>query len=167
MNATAADPIADLRRMSTDELARVAVDSLRDHVFEQAVFAHRKHGPVAHDNLEALLRDPDCVRYPTRLVYEYGEMAPHQFAEPDLDPRDPQGHGRVIYLRPVLRRRPDWVVLAVAYILPAVNYGSVVTDDHCLLYGATLLGLTVDEFYTRICALADWVGSEPRLRAAA
>lgn len=156
------DPVADLRRMSNAELAKVAEDGLRAHLAEQAVFAHRKHGPVTAANLEVLLQDSDCVRYPLRLIYEFGEMALHQFAQPDVDPRDPSGASRVIYLRPCLRSRPDLVVDAVIYMLPVVNYGDVVTDDHCLLYGATLLGLTVEEYYRRVCALADHVGSEPR-----
>lgn len=158
------DPVADLRRMSADELARVADTGLRDHLLEQATFAHRKHGPLTPATLDAFLKDADCIRYPTRLVYEFGEMALHQFAQPEPDPRDPSGNSRVIYLRPILRHHPERVVEAVAYMLPVANYGDVVQDDHCLLYGATLLGLTTDEFYERVCRLAELVGTEPRFR---
>lgn len=163
--STATDPIADLRRMSATELARVAEDGLREHLLDRAVFAHRKHGPISGDSIETLLADPDCVRYPTRLVFEFGEMALHQFAQPDLDPRDASGGARVLYLRPSLQSRPDLITLAVAYMLPVLNYGEAVDDNLCLLFGATLLGMTVDEFYTRICDLADHVGSEARLRS--
>jgi hypothetical protein len=89
-------------------------------------------------------------------------MAAHQFAQPDLDHRDPGQDGRVLYLRPLLRDRPDLAVLAVAYMIPVINYGGIVTDEHCLRYGATLLGLMVPEFYEAICRLADFVGAEPR-----
>ncbi len=159
MNAPA-DPVARLRELSTPELIQVGEDSLKQRLADQAVFAHLRHGPVTADKLEALLNDPDCARYPTRLVFEFGEMALHQFAQPDLDWRDPEQNGRVLYLRPVLRDRPDLTVLAVAYMLPVINYGDIVTDGHCLLYGATLLGLLESEFYERLCALAEFAGCE-------
>ncbi len=156
------DPVQELRSMSQEELVKLGEDSLKQRLQEQATFSHFRYGALTLDNLEAFLSDPDSVRYPTRLVYEFGEMAMHQFAQPDFDYRNPDENGRVIYLRPLLRDRPDLVILAVAYISPLLNYGAIIKDEHCLLYGATLLGLMEEEFYQRICALADFVGSEAR-----
>ena len=156
------DPISHLRQLSAAELEDVGQQSLRDHLLAQAVVAHQKHGPMQPKDIERLLHDPECVRYPTRLVFEFGEMAMHQFAQPDLDPRSPEQHGRVLYLRPMLQERPDLLRLAVAYMIPAINYGEIISDEHCLLYGAALLGLMEEEFYQQICALADAVGAEPR-----
>jgi hypothetical protein len=157
------DSLQELRGMSQAELLKLGEDSLKQRLREQAVLAHLRHGGLTTTNLEAFLNDPECVRYPTRLVYEFGEMAMHQFAQPDLDHRNPDQDGRVLYLRPMLRERPDLVVLAVAYMTPSINYGDLITDEHCVLYGATLLGLMEEEFYSRICALADLVGSEVKL----
>lgn len=156
------DPLADLRRLSPAELAKVGDDHLREHLLAQAAVARHKHGPLHPDHLGALLEDPECVRYPTRLVFEFGEMALHQFAQPEIDWRDPSGGRRVLYVHPSLRERAELLPLAVAYMIPVINYGNVVTDEHCLLYGATLLGLSPDEFYRQICALADGLGAEPR-----
>lgn len=153
---------ADLRRFTTDELEQLGQQSLRDHLVAQALVAHQKYAPLTFDKLDAFLRDPDCLRHPTRLVFEFGEMAMHQFAQPDLDWRNREQDGRVLYLRPALRERPDLVVPSVAYMVPLINYGEVVADDHCLLYGATLLGLLNDEFYELICRVADYVGAEIR-----
>lgn len=164
MNA-AADPVKDLRALSPEALARVGDESLRQRLAEQAVLAHLRYRPLGPEKLDALLADSDCVRYPTRLVFEFGEMAGHQFAQPDLDHRNTDKDGRVLYLRPILRDRPDLVLLAVAYMLPVINYGEVITDEHCLLYGATLLGLMEEEFYRQVCALADFSGTETRCRA--
>jgi hypothetical protein len=50
-------------------------------------------------------------------------------------------------------------------MIPVINYGDIVTDEHCLRYGATLLGLMVPEFYEAICRLADFVGAEARGRS--
>ena len=155
------DPVADLRRLSADELAKLGEDSLRDHIAAQALVAHHKHAPLTFAGLDALLADPECLRHPTRLVFEFGEMAGHQFAEPDVDQRNREQDGRVLYLRPLLRDRPDLAVLAVAYMIPVINYGGIITDEHCLRYGATLLGMMEEEFYAAICRMADFAGAEP------
>jgi len=164
MTATV-DPVSELRQMSEAQLEQLGQESLRDHLLAQAVVAHLKYGPITAEKLEALLHDPDCLRYPVRLVYEFGEMAMHQFAQPDLDHRVPDQGGRVLYVRPMLREHPDKVVLAVAYMVPLINYGQIISDDHCLLYGATLLGMLEKEFYREICALADLVGAEVRMNS--
>jgi hypothetical protein len=151
---------ADLRKLSPTELEQAGQDRLHEHLIAQAVAAHQKHGPLTFDKLDALLRDPDCLRHPTRLVFEPGEMALHQFAQPDVDWRNREQDGRVLYLRPRLRERPDLVVLAVAYMIPLINYGEIISDEHCLRYGAALLGLMEEEYYQQVCALADWAGAE-------
>ena len=89
-------------------------------------------------------------------------MAAHQFADVGVDLRNPEQNGRVLYLRPLLRDRPDLAVLAVAYMIPVLNYGDIVTDDQCIRYGATLLGMMEEEFYDAICRMADYVGAEPK-----
>ena len=125
--------------------------------------AHQKYGPVTAERLDALLQDPACLRYPVRLLFQFGEMAMHQFAQPDIDPLNAEG--RVLHLRPMLADRPDLLPLAVGYMIPVINYGQIISDEHCLLYGATLLGLMENEYYTQICALADLCGAEARPRA--
>ncbi|MFN3408183.1 MAG: hypothetical protein ACK45B_04265 [Limisphaerales bacterium] len=153
---------ASLRKLSSAELEQLGQASLREHLVAQAIVAHQKHGPVTAAKLDALLHDPDCLRHPVRLVFEFGEMAMHQFAQPDVDWRNTEQAGRVLYVRPRLRDRPDLLPLAVAYMIPAINYGDIVSDDHCLAYGATLLGLMEDEYHARLCALADELGVETR-----
>jgi len=155
-------PVADLRRLSVSELAQIGSDSLRDHIAAQAVVAHHRHAPLTFAALDALLTDPECLRYPTRLVFEFGEMAGHQFAEPGPDLRNPEQDGRVLYLRPILRDRPDLALLAVAYLIPVINYGDIATDEHCVCYGAALLGMMEAEFYEAVCRMADYVGTEVR-----
>ena len=154
---------ADLRKLSSAELEQLGQQSLQAHLVAQAIVAHQKHGLLTADKLDALLHDPDCLRHPVRLVFEFGEMAMHQFAQPDIDWRNTDQDGRVLYVRPLLRNRPDLLPLAVAYMIPLINYGDIITDQHCLAYGATLLGMMEKEFYRRVCALADLVGAEAQL----
>ena len=151
---------ADLRQLSPAELEQLGQQSLREHLVAQAVVAHRKHGPLTADKLDALLHDPDCLRHPVRLVFEFGEMAMHQFAQPDIDWRNTEQDGRVLYVRPPLRKQPELLPLAVAYMIPLINYGDIITDPHCLLYGATLLGMMEEEYYQNLCALSEFLGAE-------
>lgn len=156
------DPIAWLRQLNEAEMEAVGQQSLVNHLVAQAVVAHVKYGELTMESIERLLQDPECTRYPTRIVFEFGEMAMHQFGQVEPDWREPEKDGRVIYLRPALRERPDYVAIAVAYLLPTVNYGEVVGDEHCLRYGAALFGELEDEFYRKVCAMADWVGADTR-----
>jgi hypothetical protein len=159
--------VAELRKLSPAALEQLGQQSLREHLAAQALVAHQKYSPLTADKLGALLHDPDCLRHPVRLVFEFGEMAMHQFAHPDLDWRNREQDGRVLYVRPLLKNRPDLLPLAVAYMIPVINYGDIITDEHCLRYGAILLGLMEAEFYEQICALADLVGAETRLAGGA
>ena len=154
------EEVVRLRRMSAAELEQAGRESLRDHLLAQAIVAHQKHRGLTDGGLEAFLHDLQCVRHPVRLVFEFGEMALHQFAQPDIDWRNTAEDGRVLYLRPALRDRPDLVRLAVAYMIPLINYGEIISDEHCLLYGAALLGTMEQEFYEQICTLADFCGAE-------
>jgi len=160
---TASLQTSDLRKLTPEQLEKLGQDSLRDHLLAQAVLAHQKHAPLSADKLDTLLHDPDCLRYPVRLVFEFGEMAMHQFAQPDIDWRNRKQDGRVLYLRPILRDRPDLVALAVAHMIPLINYGDVIADEHCFAYGATLLGMMEQEYYQLVCQLADFVGAEVRM----
>lgn len=146
---------------TVDALAKLGQEGLRAHLVQRAVAAHEKYGPLTVQRLPEFLNDPDCLRYPTRLVYEFGDMALHQFAQPGPDPLQTEPEGRILYLRPRLQHRPDLVPLAVAYLVPLINYGEIVNDAHCLLYGATLMGMLEDEFYTAVCAMADDAGAAP------
>lgn len=153
---------AGLRRISAAELETAGQRSLREHLLAQAVVAHQKYGALTQGRIEEFLRDPQCLRHPVRLLFEFGEMAAHQFAQPDIDWRDSERDGRVLYLRPLLQNRPDLLPLAVAYMVPVINYGEIISDEHCVLYGAAVIGLMESEFYERICQLADLCGAEAR-----
>ncbi|MCX8155218.1 MAG: hypothetical protein N3J91_01995 [Verrucomicrobiae bacterium] len=150
-----------LRDLSPEAISRLGDQGLREHLLAQARAAHARHAPLTFEKLPQLLADPDCVRYPVRLMFEVGPMAPHQFAEPGPDPQEPAGPARVLYVRPTLWDKPDLLPLAVAYMIPVINYGELIKDDHALLYGAALLGLTEEDYYEQLCAMADACGVAP------
>jgi len=160
--ASLLDTVDELRRMSEAELANVAEDGLATRLREQAAHAHATYHGLRPSNLGTFLADSEFVRYPTRLVLEFGEMGAHQFAHPEPDIRNPGGV--MLYLRPILGKRPDYLVRAVSYMIPVINFGKIITDDHCLIYGAALMGLSVDAYYDAVCELADFAGAEPAER---
>lgn len=153
------ETVDEIRRMSESELAQVAEDGLTTRLREQGESALALYGGLRPSNLATFLEDRNQVRYPTRLVLELGEMGPHQFAQPEADIRNPQGI--MLYVRPILGKRPDYLVKAVAYMIPVINFGSkLITDENCITYGAALFGVSPDDFYDSICEVADWVGAE-------
>ena len=149
----------ELRKMSEAELVEVFEDSLTHRLQNQADEALGRHAVFGPGNLETFLNDRDSVRFPTRLVLEFGpEMAVHQFAQPEPDIRN--SGGVMLYLRPILGKRPDLMALAVSYMIPVINYGKIVNDEHCLEYGSRLMRLDRKTYYQRICELAEFVGAE-------
>jgi hypothetical protein len=46
----------------------------------------------------------------------------------------------------------------VLYQLVAVNYGEFASADEAETFGAAALGLTRDEYYAVLCAMADEIG---------
>ncbi len=155
--------VQELRAMSEAELTQLGEDSLLNHLRHQAFQARERHGGLRPGNLDAFLEDRECVRYPTRLALEYGGMGPHQFAHPDRDLQSEDQSARVLFLRPVLGKRPDYIALALSYMLPVINFGDIVDDEHCIEYGAALMGMDPEEYYDQICEIADFVGAESRL----
>jgi len=157
------DPIEEFRKLSAQEQIQEGEDSLLSHILEKAVQAHNKYPGMGMDKMDTFLADSECLRYPTRYVFEFGaDMAPHQFAQPEPDYRVEGGNGKVIYIRPHLRERPDLAIMAISYMVPVINYGEIIRDEHCIVYTAALLGMTEDECYEKLCELADYVGAEPK-----
>jgi hypothetical protein len=152
---------SQLRALGGAELARLGEESLKDHLVNTAILAHQEHSPLSGERLLELLENRNLVRHPVKLVFENGSMAPHQFAHPELD-----GESFKLYVHPQLKHNAEMLAQAVAYFIPVMNYGSLINDDHCLIYGATLLGMTIDDYYRALCNLADSVGAPARDRSA-
>lgn len=145
-------------------------EALRGHVVDKALAARKKHGPLADEQaVRALLADKDVVRFPTTLTFDAGRLRPGEFAyaAPNgLRPAD----GFTLSVHPHFEHRPEALALLVAYHIPTINYLDVVTNREAELYGAALLGLSVDAYYARLCTLADELGGpaipEPELPVA-
>lgn len=129
--------------------------ALREHVAAKATDARDRHGPdIDFAAIERLLADPECVRFPTSVRFDASELRPGEFAWPAPTGASPKD-GFTLHVHPMFKDRAEVLPLICAYHIVAINYLDVATHVEAELYGATLLGLPVDEYYARLCGLAD------------
>jgi hypothetical protein len=149
--ASAPDPtLKDARR----DLEAEGHRALCDHAAECAARARERYGVIDAEVLPGLLQDPLVTRRPAEVRFETALLKPGEpaYVEPRGDNPD---DGFVIWVHPHFQDRPEALPLLVAYQLVRVNYGEVATHAEAEAFGAALLGLDRDEYYTRMCALAD------------
>lgn len=129
--------------------------ALREHVAAKARTARERHGPrMDFAAITHLLADPDCVRFPTTVRFDEQPLRPGEFAWPEPVGGNPK-EGFTLFVHPMFEGREDLLPLVCAYHVVAINYLDVATSVEAELYGATLLDLPIDEYYGRLCALAD------------
>jgi hypothetical protein len=146
--------------MSGPDLARMGKDSLQAHLVESATQAHIKYRALRQNQLYAFLSDADFVRFPVRLNFNREALAPHQFGQPEPDP-GLSSKAYILTLHPRIREEEQMIRQAIAFFVPIMNFGTLVTEDLALLYGATLTGMPVDKFYKALCHIADFIGAVP------
>jgi hypothetical protein len=125
------------------------------HFVDKALEARRRYGPDFDlESLRRLLADPEIIRFTTTLRFDASPLQPGEFAW--AEPLgDKPGAGFSLAVHPDLEQRPEALALAVAYHVPSINYLDVATRHEAELFGAALLGLGVEEYYRRVCAMAD------------
>jgi len=110
--------------------------------------------PLFAENLKRFLAEPDCMKWPVTLVFDDASLESHQFAQPVF-----VGFGGrrrcELHVHPHYANRPECLVFIVAYMAGAINYGPVVTIELCEHYGAALMALSQNAFYTAVCKVAD------------
>lgn len=129
--------------------------SLSTHVAERGTEIFRKYGPrIGWDELLRLLDDRACVRYPCRIVFDTAHLQPGEFAYPVRLGEQPED-GFTMHVHPVFQTRLDAVPALVLYQLVLLNYGPFASADDAEVFGAAALGMSRDEYYTKVCELAD------------
>ncbi len=129
--------------------------ALREHVAEKAMEARVKHGLcVDTEEILKLLNDRTIVRYPVGIRFDEEPLEPGEFAWP-MPLGDSPSNGFCLFVHPCFEDRPHAWPLIIAYHIPSINYGEIVSHDEAELYGATLLGLESEDYYQSLCELAD------------
>ncbi|MDP1662458.1 MAG: hypothetical protein Q8L55_11150 [Phycisphaerales bacterium] len=131
--------------------------SLRDHVVRKAMDArHQRGGQIDRAGMMRLLEDRAVVRYPLGVRFDAGPLRPGEFAcLESLGERPTDGF--CLYVHPVFENVDELIPLLIAYYIPSVNYGEVASHIESELFGSTLLGIEVEEYYTILCSVADTV----------
>ncbi len=134
--------------------------ALRAHAAGRAELARQRYGPVIdYPAMLKIIEDRAIVRHPVEIRFDAAPLEPGEFA--CAAPRGEQAHeGFRLFVHPRFRARPEALPLLIAYHLVRVNYGAVATCEHAEVFGATLLGMTRNEYYEKLCALADEIPVE-------
>ncbi|MCB9913754.1 MAG: hypothetical protein H6828_01235 [Planctomycetes bacterium] len=129
--------------------------ALRGHVVDKALLARARYGPeFGPERVLELLADPDLVRFPTRLEFTETELRPGEFAHAQVSAQGPRA-GFTLYVHREFERRPELLSLLVAYHVPSINYLDIAGPEEAELFGATLHGLDVEDYYRILCELVD------------
>ena len=130
-------------------------ESLNAHAAALGAEIHQKYGPrIGWSQLRRILEDRRCVRYPCEIVFDAAQLQAGEFAHPVAKGDRPEA-GFVVYVHPYFMAQLEQVPLLVLYQLVLVNYGSLASPEDAEVFGAAALGLSKDEYYDAICALAD------------
>lgn len=141
--------------------AEEAQQSLRDHVVGKATEARlRRGGFIDRAVMMHLLEDRSVVRYPVGVRFDAEPLRPGEFACLESLGERPSD-GFCLFIHPMFETVDDLLPLLIAYYIPSVNYGDVATHVEAELFGSTLLGIEIEEYYTILCSVADTVSGAP------
>ena len=145
-------PILPVTKPATATDAR---QSLVAHVAAKGAEIREKHGPViGWAELQHIVADRACVRYPCEIVFDAAPLEPGETAHPVPKGARPED-GFILYVHPFFQAQLSQVPPLALYQLVVVNYGEFASPDDAETFGASVLGLSQDEYYHTICELAD------------
>lgn len=141
--------------MATQLTAEDAKQSLTAHVEAKGLEIRKKYGPrIDWQHLLRIMQDRACVRYPCDIMFEAKPLLPGEFAHPLPKGERPED-GFTMHVHPLFEADRDRAVYLVLYQLVIVNYGEFASPDDAETFGAAVLGLTQDDYYGALCAMAD------------
>ena len=151
--------------MSRRLTAGDARQSLGAHAAARGAGIHEQYGPViGWSQLQRILDDRACVRYPCRIAFDAAPLQPGECAFAKANGGRPED-GFVIHIHPLFQERLDRVAPLALYQLVVVNYGDFASFEDAEVFGAAALGISREQSYEGLCELAGWL--EARLSRAA
>ena len=146
--------------------AQDARQSLTAHVRSRGEEIFVRYGPrIGWNELQAMLQDRSCVRYPCTIEFDAAALQPGEFAHPEANGELPED-GFTLYVHPVYMTQLAMVPYLVLYQLVVVNYGEFASHEDAEAFAAAALGLDRELYYETVCHLADQLGSgiDPGMR---
>jgi hypothetical protein len=143
--------------MSSKLTAEDFTQSLTAHASQKGAEVREKYGPdISWKTLLLLLDDRSVVRYPCELRFDSSALLPGEMAYPCPKGETPED-GFVLNVHPVFMMRPADVPAIALYQVAAVNYGDFASPADAEAFGAAALGLSEEDYYARLCELAQLV----------
>src|SRR6185503_6349933 len=103
--------------------------SLHAHAAAKGLEIREKYGPhIGWTELQRILQDRSCVRYPCEIVFDAAGLQPGEFAHPVAKGEQPEA-GFTIFVHPLFMMRLDRLPSLVLYQLVLVNYGDFASAD--------------------------------------
>ncbi len=135
-----------------------ARQSLNAHAEMKGAEILEKYGPrIGWNELQQILADPSCVRYPCELRFDETPLLDEEVAYPVAKGERPED-GFTICVHPFFQCQPDRVPYLVLYQLVAVIYGDFASAEDAEVLASRALGLNREDYYRELCALADQLG---------
>jgi hypothetical protein len=144
--------------MATQLTADDARQSLNGHVAAKGREIFEKYGPrIGWKQLQLILQDCAFVRYPCEITFDAAPLGPGEFAHPVPKGEKPEA-GFTLCVHPCFLTQAHVVPYLALYQLVLVNYGEFASSDDAETFAAAALGLEKEEYYQRLCELADQLG---------
>ncbi len=141
--------------METKLTVADAQQSLNAHVAAKGAAIAAKYGPhLGWKELQQILLDRSCVRYPCEVVFDAAQLQAGEFACATAKGERPE-EGFTIFVHPFFMTDMDRVPYLVLYQLVLVNYGDFASAADAETFGACALGLSTEAYYQAVCELAD------------
>jgi hypothetical protein len=138
-----------------------ARQSLTAHVAAKGAEVCQKYGPhIGWTELVRILEDRTCVRYPCEIAFDSAPLEPGEFAHPIPKGQRPED-GYTLHVHPYFMTQLDRVPLLALYQLVLVNYGPFASADDAEAFASSALGLGKEDYYHRLCQLADELAACP------
>ena len=135
--------------------------SLNAHAAAKGDEIRAKFGPrIGWPELQRILQDRACVRYPCVIIFDAAPLRPGEFAHPVPRGERPED-GFDLYVHPYFMTQLDRIAHLALYQLVVVNYGEFVSPDDAETFGASALGLSKEEYYKSLCELSDEIAANP------
>ena len=135
-----------------------ARESLTAHVAARGAEIFARFGPqVGWPELNALLADRACVRYPCAIAFDAAGLQSGECCHAQARGELPE-QGFTVYVHPIFLTQLPMVPYLVLYQLVVVNYGGFASAEDAEAFAAAALGLDRDLYYQALCQLADQLG---------
>ena len=147
--------------MGTKLTTADAKQSMTDHAAIKGTEIYEKHGPqIGWRQLQQILEDRACCRYPCEIVFDAAPLEPGEFAYPAPKGEWPED-GFTLHVHPHFLGHVDRVAYLVLYQLVAMNYGEFASPADAEVFASSALGLPREEYYQALCGMADEIGGGP------